>query len=61
MFPLISIDSDNYITTLGPEMQKKAQDELGESELLTKTSLIAVRDWIKKQPHLFSSMITSKY
>ena len=57
----MSIKADNYVTTLGPEMLKRAKDEFGEIERLRETNIIAMRDWIKKQPHLVSSMTTSIY
>ncbi len=57
----MSIKADNYVTTLGPEMLKRAKDEFGEIERLRETNIIAMRDWIKKQPHFMSSMTTSIY
>lgn len=57
----MSINTDNYVTTLGPEMLGRAEDEFGETERLRETSLIAIREWIKKQPHLVSFMTTGKH
>ena len=47
----MSIKTDSYVTTLSPEILKRAKDELGEYEDLREKSLIAIRDWIQKQPH----------
>ena len=52
----MSNKTDNYVSTLGPEMLRRAKDEFGETERLRETTLIAIREWIKKQPHLVSSM-----
>ena len=49
---------DNYVSNLSAEMLKRAKDEFGEDEQLGESSLIAIRDWIKKQPHLVSTMNT---
>ena len=56
----MSIKTDSYITTLSPEILKMAKDEFGEDDHLRENSLIAIRDWIKKQPHLLSSITTGK-
>lgn len=56
----MSINVDNYVTTLGPEMLKRAEDEFGETEQLRETTLFAIREWIKKQPHLVSLRSTGK-
>ena len=45
-----------YFTSLSSEILKRAKDEFGEDEKLREKSLISIRDWIKKQPHLVSSM-----
>ena len=42
----------DYVTTLSPEILQKAQDELGEDEHLRAESVAALREWLKKQPHL---------
>lgn len=42
----------DYETTLSPEILQKAKDELGEDEFLRYESVTALREWIKKQPHL---------
>ena len=57
----MSNKTDNYVSTLGPEMLRRAKDEFGETERLRETTLIAIREWIKKQPHLVSSMSTGKH
>lgn len=49
----------DYVTTLQPEIIKRAQEELGEDEHLRNESITALREWLKKQPHL-SSMPTGK-
>ena len=49
---------DNYVGNLSAEMLKRAKDEFGEDEQLRESSLIAIRDWIKKQPHLVSTLNT---
>ncbi len=42
----------DYVTTLRPEILEQAEKELGEDEHLRTESVIALREWIKKQPHL---------
>lgn len=42
-------------TTLSPEILKKAKEELGEDDNLRVSSITAIRQWIKKQPHLKSA------
>ena len=42
----------DYVTTLSPEILQKAQDELGEDEQRRTDSVLALREWVKKQPHL---------
>ena len=42
----------DYESTLSPEMLRKAYDELGEDEQRRADSVMAIRDWVKKQPHL---------
>lgn len=42
----------DYVTTLTPEILEKAEKELGEDEHLRTQSVLALRDWAKKQPHL---------
>ena len=41
-----------YVSTLSPEIKQKARDELGEDEQKRNDSVIAIREWLKKQPHL---------
>ena len=43
-----------YVSTLKPEIEQKARDELGEDEQKRNDSVIAIREWLKKQPHLKS-------
>lgn len=50
----------DYVTTLPPEILEKAKSELGEDEHLRTESVIALREWIKKQPHL-SAMPTGLF
>jgi hypothetical protein len=42
----------DYVTTLSPEMVEKAEKELGEDEHRRTESVLALREWVKKQPHL---------
>jgi hypothetical protein len=42
----------DYVTTLSPEILKKAKEELGEDEQRRIDSVMAIREWVKKQPHL---------
>ena len=42
----------DYVTTLPPEIIEQAEKELGENEHLRTESVIALREWVKKQPHL---------
>jgi hypothetical protein len=42
----------DYVTTLSPEMIEKAEKELGEDEHRRTESVLALREWVKKQPHL---------
>lgn len=41
-----------YVTTLSSEMLEKAKNELGEDEHSRTESVLALREWLKKQPHL---------
>ena len=50
----------DYVTTLSPEILQKAQDELGEDEQRRADSVLALREWVKKQPHL-KAMPTGNY
>lgn len=49
----------DYVTTLSPEVLKRAEDELGEDEQRREDSVLAIREWVKKQPHL-KAMPTGK-
>lgn len=42
----------DYVTTLSPEILEQARNELGEDEHLRTQSVLALREWVKKQPHL---------
>ncbi|XP_046459127.1 retinol-binding protein pinta-like isoform X4 [Daphnia pulex] len=42
----------DYVTTLSPEILERAEKELGEDEHLRTQSVLALREWAKKQPHL---------
>lgn len=42
----------DYVTTLTPEIIEKAEKELSEDEHLRTQSVMALREWVKKQPHL---------
>jgi hypothetical protein len=42
----------DYVTTLSPEILEKAEKELGEDEHRRTESVLALREWAKKQPHL---------
>ncbi len=42
----------DYVTTLRPEILEQAEKELGEDEHLRMESVTALREWVKKQPHL---------
>ncbi len=43
------------VTKLSLEMQKIAKEELGEDDYLRESSIKAIRQWLKKQPHLKSA------
>lgn len=42
----------DYETTLRAEILEQAEKEFGENEHLRTESVIALREWVKKQPHL---------
>lgn len=44
----------DYVCTLPPEVQEQAKNELGEDEFRRTESVLAFREWWKKQPHLNS-------
>ena len=50
----------DYVTTLPPEFVEQAEKELGEDEHLRTESVLALREWVKKQPHL-KAMPTGKH
>ena len=50
----------DYVTTLRPEILEQAEKELGEDEHLRTESILASREWVKKQPHL-KAMPTGMY
>lgn len=47
----MSVDLD-YVSTLSPEILEKAREELNEDDFRRKESVQAIREWLKKQPHL---------
>jgi len=49
-----NVESD-CLTTLSPEMLKRAKKEFGEDDSLRTSSITAIRHWLKKQPHLESA------
>jgi hypothetical protein len=46
------IEKLDYVTTLTPEILERAEKELGEDEHRRTESVLALREWAKKQPHL---------
>ncbi len=52
---MLSKARDDCATSLSPEMLKKAKEELGEDDYLRTSSITAIRQWLKKQPHLKST------
>ena len=46
------IEKLDYVTTLSPEIIERAEKELGEDEHRRIESVLALREWAKKQPHL---------
>ncbi|XP_046459123.1 alpha-tocopherol transfer protein-like isoform X1 [Daphnia pulex] len=51
----------DYVTTLSPEMIEKAEKELGEDEHRRAESVLALREWVKKQPHLRAMPLDAKF
>lgn len=47
----------DYVCTLSAEVLEKAKNELGEDEFRRTESIVALRDWLKKQPHMSSMNI----
>ena len=41
-----------YVSTLSPEVEKILREKLEEDESRRNDSIIALREWHKKQPHL---------
>lgn len=46
-----------YVSTLSPEIEKIAREQLEEDEARRNDSILALREWLKKQPHLQSAQI----
>lgn len=42
----------DYVSTLPAEILQKARDELGEDDQRIADGILAIREWVKKQPHL---------
>lgn len=51
----------DYVTTLSPEILERAEKELGEDEHLRTQSVLALREWAKKQPHLQAMPLGTHY
>ncbi len=51
----------DYVTSLSPEMVEKAEKELGEDEHRRTESVLALREWVKKQPHLRAMPLGTVY
>ncbi|XP_046638360.1 retinaldehyde-binding protein 1-like [Daphnia pulicaria] len=51
----------DYVTTLSPEILEKAEKELGEDEHRRTESVLALREWAKKQPHLQAMPLDAKF
>ncbi|XP_057368645.1 alpha-tocopherol transfer protein-like [Daphnia carinata] len=51
----------NYVTTLTPEIIEKAEKELSEDDHLRTQSVLALREWAKKQPHLESMPLDAQF
>ncbi|KAK4010341.1 hypothetical protein OUZ56_019487 [Daphnia magna] len=51
----------DYVTTLKPEIIEKAEKELSEDEHLRTQSVMALREWVKKQPHLQAMPLDAKF
>lgn len=50
----------DYVCKLPPDVVERAKNELGEDEFRRTESILAMREWLKKQPHL-SSMNIGNY
>ncbi len=42
----------DYVSTLSPEIEEQARNQLQEDEDRRSGSVLAIREWLKKQPHL---------
>ncbi|XP_057368644.1 retinol-binding protein pinta-like [Daphnia carinata] len=51
----------DYVSTLTPEIIERAEKELSEDEHLRTQSVLALREWAKKQPHLQAMPLDSKF
>ncbi|KAK4010343.1 hypothetical protein OUZ56_019489 [Daphnia magna] len=51
----------DYVTTLTPEIIEKAEKELSEDDHLRTQSVLALREWAKKQPHLQAMPLDAKF
>ena len=51
----------DYVTTLSPEIIERAEKELGEDEHRRTESVLALREWAKKQPHLHAMPLGINY
>ncbi|XP_046459118.1 alpha-tocopherol transfer protein-like [Daphnia pulex] len=51
----------DYVTTLTPEIIERAEKELGEDEHRRTESVLALREWAKKQPHLQAMPLDAKF
>jgi len=49
------VTESDCVTTLSPEILKRAKEELGEDDYLRASSITAIRQWLKNQPHLQSA------
>lgn len=50
----------DYVPILKPEVLEKAKQEFGEDEFSRYESVQALREWLKKQPHLQNAPTGSK-
>ncbi|KAI9559252.1 hypothetical protein GHT06_016041 [Daphnia sinensis] len=51
----------DYVTTLTPDILAIAEKELSEDEHLRTQSVLALREWVKKQPHLQAMPLDAKF
>ena len=52
---------NDYVCSLPADVQEQAKNELGEDEFRRTESILALREWWKKQPHLSSINIGIRY